>query len=71
MPFLDWNRIKWNVKIDEVSYEIAKLSFEKAVVSSLNEINTYYNSYIQAKLNYQSQEKDYNYQKIFKNIIKI
>lgn len=63
LPFLDWNRIKWNVKIDEASYEIAKLNFEKAVVSSLNEINTYYNSYIQAKLNYQSQEKDYNYQK--------
>ncbi|MBQ3437381.1 MAG: TolC family protein [Fusobacterium sp.] len=63
LPFLDWNRIKWNVKIDEASYEIAKLNFEKTVVSSLNEINTYYNSYIQAKLNYQSQEKDYNYQK--------
>lgn len=67
LPFLDWNRVKWNVKIDEASYESAKLDFEKAIVTSLNEINTYYSSYTQANSNYQVQEKDFAYQQNIQN----
>lgn len=45
LPFLNWNTLKWNIKIDEASYESAKVDFEKSIVSSLNEIDTYYKSY--------------------------
>ena len=38
LPFLNWNTLKWNIKIDEASYESAKVDFEKSIISSLNEI---------------------------------
>ena len=34
LPFLDWNRVKWNVKIAEADYEDAKLAFTKSVTTT-------------------------------------
>ena len=42
LPFLDWNRVKWNMRISEADFEDAKLAFEKSLVASLNEIDRYY-----------------------------
>ena len=42
LPFLDWNRVKWNMRISEADFEDAKLSFEKSIVTALNEIDRYY-----------------------------
>ena len=63
MPFLNWNTLKWNIKIDEASYESAKVDFEKSIVSSLNEIDTYYKSYQKANSSYALQEKNLKSQK--------
>ena len=41
LPFLDWNRVKWNVRISEASFEEAKLSFRKALTQALNEVARY------------------------------
>lgn len=63
LPFLNWNTLKWNIKIDEASYENAKVDFEKSIVSSLNEIDTYYKSYQKANSSYALQEKNLKSQK--------
>ena len=38
LPFLDWARVRANVKIAEDDYELARLDFETAVTSALNEV---------------------------------
>lgn len=60
LPFLDWNHIKWNIKISQADFEQSKLNFEKAIVSSLNEINTYYYTYSNYLNNYNSVKKQYD-----------
>ena len=63
LPFLNWNTLKWNIKTDEASYESARVDFEKSIVSSLNEIDTYYKSYQKAISSYNLQEKNLKTQK--------
>lgn len=63
LPFLNWNTLKWNIKIDEASYESAKVDFEKSIITSLNEIDTYYKSYQQASSSFTLQEKNLKAQK--------
>src|SRR5699024_1701028 len=31
LPFLSWQTVKWNVKISEANYEVARLSFEQSI----------------------------------------
>ena len=45
LPFLQWNKIKWNIKISEADFENAKLNLISAVNMALNEVDTYYYSY--------------------------
>ena len=63
LPFLNWNTLKWNIKTDEASYESARIDFEKSIVKSLNEIDTYYKSYQKAVSSYSLQEKNLKTQK--------
>ena len=63
LPFLNWNTLKWNIKTDEASYESVRIDFEKSIVSSLNEIDTYYKSYQKAISSYSLQEKNLKTQK--------
>ena len=63
LPFLNWNTLKWNIKIDEASYESARIDFEKSIIKSLNEIDTYYKSYQKAVSSYSLQEKNLKTQK--------
>ncbi|QIW16367.1 hypothetical protein A4G20_08470 [Pasteurellaceae bacterium RH1A] len=57
LPFLDWNRVKWNVKISEASYETAKLNYQQSVTTALNEIDTYYYTYGQYRSNLANLQK--------------
>lgn len=59
LPFLDWNRVENNVKISEEQYKLAKLNYEQAVTSALNEIDTYYYAYQQSRTSYANLQKKY------------
>lgn len=48
-PFLQWNTIRWNIKISEADFETAKLDFTEAVTSALNEVDAAYFSYANAQ----------------------
>ncbi|MBP3731204.1 MAG: TolC family protein [Mailhella sp.] len=48
LPFLDWNRVKWDIRISQDSFEDAKLSFRKALTSALNEVDRYHRDFIHA-----------------------
>lgn len=60
LPFLDWNRVKNNIKISQAQFEKTKLGFEKDIVAALNEIDTYYYTYNNYTSNFQSVVKQYD-----------
>lgn len=45
LPFLQWNKIRWNIKISEADFEEAKLNLTSSVNTALNEVDTYYYAY--------------------------
>lgn len=59
LPFLDWNRIKWNSKISESQFNLAKLDFEKNITTALNEVDSYYFTYVNYQKNYENIQKQY------------
>ncbi|HDX1191630.1 TPA: TolC family protein [Pasteurella multocida] len=63
LPFLSWNTVKWNVKISEANYELAKVSYEQAITTALNEIDTHYFSYQQSQANLANLQKADAYNK--------
>ncbi|AFU18407.1 toxin/drug exporter TdeA [Actinobacillus suis] len=63
LPFLDWNRVKNNVKISESDYMTAKLNYEQTLTSALNEIDTHYYTYEQARSSYATLQKAYEHDK--------
>ena len=52
LPFLNWNEIKWNIKISRAEYEEAKLNFQQRIVTALNEIDYNYFLYVKEQENY-------------------
>lgn len=38
-PFLDWNTLRWQIKISEADFETAKLNFIETVTAALNEVD--------------------------------
>ena len=52
LPFLNWNEIKWNIKISRAEYEEAKLNFQQGIVTALNEIDYNYFLYVKEQKNY-------------------
>lgn len=52
LPFLNWNEIKWNIKISRAEYEEAKLNFQQGIVTALNEIDYNYFLYVKEQENY-------------------
>ena len=60
LPFLDWNRVKWNVKIAEADFEDAKLSYEKSVTQARNEVALYYGSLGNAEQQFENIQKKYD-----------
>ncbi|KAE9540258.1 TolC family protein [Ursidibacter maritimus] len=59
LPFLDWNRVQNNVKLSEEAYKLARLNYEQTITSALNEIDTYYYAYNQARNGYANLQKKY------------
>ena len=59
LPFLDWNRVKWNVRIAEADFEDAKLSFQQSVTQALNEVALYYHTLVNAQQQLENMKKKY------------
>ena len=59
LPFLDWNRIKWNIKLSEAEFEDVRLDLEKTVTTALNEVNAYYAAYRNAQETLANSEQQY------------
>lgn len=70
LPFLDWNRVKNNVKISESDYMTAKLNYEQTVTSALNEIDQHYYAYQQSLSSYATLQQAYEHDKRISNYYK-
>lgn len=58
LPFLNWHKIKWNIKISEADREQAQLTFSQSLVTALNEVDVAYSAYQNAqKISHNTQEK--------------
>ena len=71
LPFLDWNRVKWNVKLSEAAYETAKLNFQQGITTALNEINGNYQAYRLTQQSYANLNKKYQYDKTISNTYRL
>ncbi|OOF37508.1 toxin/drug exporter TdeA [Rodentibacter heidelbergensis] len=63
LPFLNWNTVKWNVKISEADYETARLNYEQSITTALNDVETNYFAFTQAQSAFANQQKTFNYNK--------
>jgi outer membrane protein TolC len=45
LPFLQWNSVYWNLRVSETEFESVRLDFEKALITALNEVETYGRAY--------------------------
>ncbi len=45
LPFLNWPTLRWQDRTAEANFESAKLGFEKALTTALNEVNSNYQQY--------------------------
>ncbi|MFD1259285.1 toxin/drug exporter TdeA [Entomomonas asaccharolytica] len=61
LPFLQWNKVRWNIKLSEAEYESVRLSFEQSLTTALNEVDTYYYSYSRTKDTLANTEEKYKY----------
>lgn len=59
LPFLNWNTVRWNVKISEEAYNLAKVNFEQSITTALNDIDKNYFAYTQANQQFTNEEKIY------------
>ncbi|TNH00505.1 TolC family protein [Testudinibacter sp. TR-2022] len=71
LPFLDWNRVKWNVKLSEAMYETAKLNFQQGITTALNEIDSNYKAYQLAQKNMQNLDQKYRYDRNISNTYRL
>jgi len=61
LPFLQWNTVKWQVKISEADFEKARLDFEQSITTALNEVDKYYFWYVKAKDSASTIKEKYDY----------
>lgn len=62
LPFLNYSKLKSNLKVSEVNFELAKLNYISTLNSALNEIDAFYKGYLNDEallINYQEQIKNY------------
>lgn len=59
LPFLDWNRVKNNIKISETEYQIALVDFKDTLNQALNEVAYYYFAYQKAADIYANVNENY------------
>jgi NodT family efflux transporter outer membrane factor (OMF) lipoprotein len=61
LPFLQYNRLKWQIKISEADFAVARLDFEQALTTALNEVNYYYLAYRQSQAALAKTQEKYQY----------
>jgi outer membrane protein TolC len=61
LPFLDWNRVYWNVKLSEADFDMVRLNFIQAVASALNEVDAARFAYEQARATVVNTDEKYRY----------
>lgn len=59
LPFLNWNKLKWEDKTAQANFDSARLDFEKALTTALNEVDTNYRAYQNAQAALSNQEQRY------------
>ena len=62
LPFLNYHKLKSNLKVSEANFELAKLNYISTLNSALNEIDAFYKGYLSDEAllaNYQEQIKNY------------
>ncbi len=60
LPFLDWNRVRNNIKISETDYQIALFDFRDNLNSALNEVAYYYAAYSNSENIFKNSEKKFS-----------
>lgn len=63
LPFLDWQRVKNNIHLSEEAYNLAKINYEQTATSALNEVDTYYYAYQQARSGYANLQQKFTHDK--------
>ena len=61
LPFLQWNRIKWEIKISQAEYESLLLEFEQNINTALNELDYYYYNYLNTRATLAKTEEKHLY----------
>ncbi|MBN6065105.1 TolC family protein [Aggregatibacter actinomycetemcomitans] len=61
LPFLNWNTVRWNVKISEADYETARLNYEQSITTALNDVDTNYFAFTQAQGNFANLQQTHTY----------
>ena len=59
LPFLSWNTVRWNVKMSESAYNLARVNFEQSITTALNDIDKNYFAYQTANKNLANEESVY------------
>lgn len=61
LPFLQWNSIRWQVKLSEAEFESVRLDFEQSLTSALNEVDYLYYAYGNSVNSLQNVQQKYVY----------
>lgn len=59
LPFLDWNKIKWNIKGSQADFEQSRLNFEQSLTTALNDVDVYYYTYNNYLYNFENVNEQY------------
>jgi len=60
LPFLDWNRVRNNIKISEIDYQIELFDFKNNLNNALNEVAYYYVNYSNSESIFKNSEKKFS-----------
>jgi outer membrane protein TolC len=60
LPFLDWNRVRNNIKISEADYQLALIGFKDTLTQALNEIAYYDFAYTKSEEEFQNIADNYD-----------
>ena len=60
LPFLDWNRVKNNIKISETDYQLAAVEFKDILNQAINEVGYYYTAYAKMGSIYENTTANYD-----------
>ncbi len=61
LPFLDWSRVLYSLRISETDFESIRLDFEQTLTTALNEVDTYYYTYDQSRRTLENTRRKYVY----------